>query len=377
MLGLGFDPRRARRTHVLVAEGSRLQADFPDEFATILAGAVDPLIALVWAVPDADPELDAWSIYAITWELVEAKLRGSGIDRRDRARPRPALLPPRWESTHSDGPAAERFRVLRHGVRDDATAQLESLQEELLLEMLPYAYEHTAVIRETWDDGGVHPPRHHDRSRNSASAHRSSTRTRSAASATNAAIRRGAVRASPRRTDSGDVDLRYHRRPDPRAREVGQRSGRPSIITRDFWGMGVRPGFRKFDHISIFLLIAGTYTPFCLVALNGWLGWTIFGVVWSCAVAGIVFKSIHIGKLELLSTIMYVMMGWIIIFAIKPLWGSMTQTGFVILVLGGISYSAGTLFFIKDKIKYFHSIWHVFVLGGSILHFFAVMTLLP
>lgn len=135
--------------------------------------------------------------------------------------------------------------------------------------------------------------------------------------------------------------------------------------------------FRKFDHISIFLLIAGTYTPFCLVALNGWLGWTILSIVWSCAIVGIVFKSIRIGKLELLSTIMYVVMGWIIIFAIKPLWASMTQTGFAILVLGGISYSAGTLFFIKDKIKYFHSIWHIFVLGGSILHFFAVMTLLP
>ena len=135
--------------------------------------------------------------------------------------------------------------------------------------------------------------------------------------------------------------------------------------------------FRKFDHISIFLFIAVTYTPFCLVALNGWLGWTIFSIVWSCAIVGIVFKSIHIGKLELLSTIMYVMMGWIIVFAIKPLWGSMTQTGFIILVLGGISYTAGTLFFIKDKIKYFHSIWHIFVLGGSVLHFFAVMTLLP
>ena len=80
-LGLGFEPRRARRTQVLRAEGARLQADFPDEFATILAGAVDPLIALLAAFPDAEPELDAWSIYAITWELVEAKLRGSAIGR--------------------------------------------------------------------------------------------------------------------------------------------------------------------------------------------------------------------------------------------------------------------------------------------------------
>jgi hemolysin III len=135
--------------------------------------------------------------------------------------------------------------------------------------------------------------------------------------------------------------------------------------------------FRKFDHISIFLLIAGTYTPFCLVSLQGWLGWTLFGIVWGCATIGIVFKSIHIGKLEMLSTIMYVLMGWVVVIAIKPLYGSMTQTGFAFLVLGGISYTAGTIFFIKDKIKYFHSIWHIFVLGGSILHFFAVMSLLP
>ena len=135
--------------------------------------------------------------------------------------------------------------------------------------------------------------------------------------------------------------------------------------------------FRKFDHISIFLLIAGTYTPFCLVSLHGWLGWTIFGIVWGCATVGIVFKSIHIGKLEMLSTIMYVLMGWVVVIAIKPLYSSMTQTGFALLVMGGISYTAGTIFFIKDKIKYFHSIWHIFVLGGSILHFFAVMSLLP
>jgi len=135
--------------------------------------------------------------------------------------------------------------------------------------------------------------------------------------------------------------------------------------------------FRKFDHISIFLLIAGTYTPFCLVGLHGWLGWTLFGIVWSCATVGIVFKSLHIGKLEMLSTIMYVLMGWVVVIAIKPLYNSMTQAGFALLVLGGISYTAGTIFFIKDKIKYFHSIWHIFVLGGSILHFFAVMSLLP
>ena len=134
--------------------------------------------------------------------------------------------------------------------------------------------------------------------------------------------------------------------------------------------------FRKFDHISIYLLIAGTYTPFCLAALQGWIGWTLFGIVWTCAILGTVFKSISIGKLEILSTIMYVLMGWVVIIAIKPLYDSMSINGFILLILGGVFYTAGTIFFVKDKIKYFHSIWHLFVLAGSVFHFFAVMSLL-
>lgn len=134
--------------------------------------------------------------------------------------------------------------------------------------------------------------------------------------------------------------------------------------------------FRKFDHISIFLLIAGTYTPFCLLALPSWIGWTLLGIVWSCATVGIVFKSIHIGKLEILSTIMYVMMGWVVVFAIKPLYNSMSAYGFTMLIMGGVFYTLGTIFFIKDKVRYFHSIWHLFVLAGSTFHFFAVMSLL-
>jgi hemolysin III len=134
--------------------------------------------------------------------------------------------------------------------------------------------------------------------------------------------------------------------------------------------------FRKFDHISIFLLIAGTYTPFCLTVLRGWIGWTLLGIVWACAITGTVFKSIHIGKLELLSTVLYVLMGWVALFAIKPLYNGMSSYGFTLLILGGVAYTAGTLFFVKDKIKYFHSLWHLFVLAGSVLHFFAVVSLL-
>jgi hemolysin III len=134
--------------------------------------------------------------------------------------------------------------------------------------------------------------------------------------------------------------------------------------------------FRKFDHISIYLLIAGTYTPFCLAALQGWIGWTLFGIIWACAVVGTVLKSLHIGKLELLSTFMYILMGWVVIIAIKPLYDSISLSGFTFLMLGGVFYTAGTIFFIKDKNKYFHSIWHLFVLAGSTFHFFAVIALL-
>jgi hemolysin III len=134
--------------------------------------------------------------------------------------------------------------------------------------------------------------------------------------------------------------------------------------------------FHKFDHISIYLLIAGTYTPFCLTALRGWIGWTVLGIVWSCAILGAVLKSISVGKRVMMSTILYVLMGWVILIAIKPLYNSMPYNGFLLLIAGGVSYTIGTIFFIRDKVKYNHSVWHLFVLGGSVLHFFSVLTLL-
>ena len=134
--------------------------------------------------------------------------------------------------------------------------------------------------------------------------------------------------------------------------------------------------FHKFDHISIYLLIAGTYTPFCLTALRGWIGWTVFGIVWTCAILGAVIKSISVGKKVKLSTILYVMMGWVILIAIVPLYKAMSFNGFVLLMAGGLSYTAGTIFFIRDHVKYNHSVWHIFVIGGSLLHFFSVLALL-
>ena len=137
----------------------------------------------------------------------------------------------------------------------------------------------------------------------------------------------------------------------------------------------VKTLFRKFDHMSIYLLIAGTYTPFCLIALQGWAGWTILGVVWGCAIVGIVVKAFHTGKHEKLSTAMYVLMGWAVLPAIKLLYDSVSFEAFFLLMMGGAFYTIGCYFFLKDYKKFYHSIWHLFVLGGSVSHFFAVMLL--
>lgn len=149
-----------------------------------------------------------------------------------------------------------------------------------------------------------------------------------------------------------------------------------STLYHSFSNEKVKILFRKFDHMSIYLLIAGTYTPFCLTVLNNWIGWTLFGIVWGCAILGIVLKAFFTGKKELLSTILYVLMGWVALFAIKPLFDSVSLTTFILLMTGGVFYTAGTYFFTKDRIKYFHSIWHLFVLAGSTFHFFAVINLL-
>lgn len=134
--------------------------------------------------------------------------------------------------------------------------------------------------------------------------------------------------------------------------------------------------FRKFDHMSIYLLIAGTYTPFCLTVLRGYIGWIIFGIVWGCTILGVTLKAITIGKREWLSTMLYIMMGWLIVIAIKTLYIKMPLSGLVYLILGGLAYTGGAYFFMKDKLKFNHGIWHLFVLAGSVFHFFSVMTLL-
>jgi hemolysin III len=133
--------------------------------------------------------------------------------------------------------------------------------------------------------------------------------------------------------------------------------------------------FRKFDHMAIFLLIAGTYTPFCLTALEGWLCWTMLGTVWGLALIGIVLKSVFTGRYEWLSVSIYILTGWLVVLAIKPVYEFLSFDGFVLLISGGLAYTVGTVFYIKSKIRWFHSIWHLWVLAGSTLHFFAVLTL--
>lgn len=138
----------------------------------------------------------------------------------------------------------------------------------------------------------------------------------------------------------------------------------------------VKRVFRKFDHMSIYLLISGTYTPFCLTILRGTIGYTIFGVVWTSTVLGIILKAFFTGKKDVLSTILYIVMGWLIVIAIKTIYLSMTYSGFILLVVGGVLYTLGTIFYASDKMKFNHGIWHLFVIGGSVCHFFSVMSLL-
>lgn len=130
---------------------------------------------------------------------------------------------------------------------------------------------------------------------------------------------------------------------------------------------------RVLDHAAIYLLIAGTYTPFTLVNLRGPWGWTLFGVVWGMAILGIIFKATLIGRLRVLSVAFYVVMGWLVLIAARPLGQSVAVGGLVLLIAGGVVYTAGVAFYAWARLPYHHAIWHGFVLAGSALHFFAVL----
>jgi len=131
--------------------------------------------------------------------------------------------------------------------------------------------------------------------------------------------------------------------------------------------------FHILDHSAIYLLIAGTYTPFCLVSLRGTLGWTIFGVEWALAVSGVIFKSFAVGKYEVASALVYLAQGWFIVVAVGPLVLTLAWHGLAWLGAGGLAYTLGIVFFALDRLRYFHALWHLFVLAGSVAHYFAIL----
>lgn len=130
---------------------------------------------------------------------------------------------------------------------------------------------------------------------------------------------------------------------------------------------------KVFDHCAIYLLIAGTYTPFTLVGLRGPVGWRLFAAIWALAVAGVVFKLFYTGRFKRLSTLIYIAMGWMIVVAAKPMLAALDAWTLGWLVAGGLAYTLGTVFYHRPAMPYSHAIWHLFVLGGSLCHFIAVL----
>jgi len=146
-----------------------------------------------------------------------------------------------------------------------------------------------------------------------------------------------------------------------------------STLYHSFTDKRVKRFFKILDHSSIYLLIAGTYTPVALVPMRGPWGWTIFGLIWAMAIGGIIIKVFMMGKYKIFAVLFYVAMGWLIIIAVKPML-QMVPKGLIIwLLIGGVCYTFGLIFYACKKIPYFHFVWHLFVLAGSISHFFGML----
>ena len=146
-----------------------------------------------------------------------------------------------------------------------------------------------------------------------------------------------------------------------------------STLYHAFTNEKVKSIFRIFDHCSIFLLIAGTYTPFTLVTLKGAFGWTIFGIIWGFTVLGVTLNAISIEKFKRFSMVCYIAMGWLIIIAIKPMALAIGFNAMLLLVLGGVAYTIGAIFYKMKNVLYMHGVWHLFVLAGSILQYFSIL----
>ncbi len=146
-----------------------------------------------------------------------------------------------------------------------------------------------------------------------------------------------------------------------------------STLYHSIPGDKARHVFKILDHSSIYLLIAGTYTPFTLVTLRESGGWWLFGIVWGLAIIGIAFEAFWVYRPKWLSTLVYLGMGWLVVVAIKPLMSNLPPAGIWLLVAGGLAYTLGTVFYLLKKVPYTHAVWHLFVLAGSVCHFLAVM----
>lgn len=138
----------------------------------------------------------------------------------------------------------------------------------------------------------------------------------------------------------------------------------------------VKSLLRTFDHISIYFLIAGTYTPFLLIGLKGNSGWIYVGIVWGLTLIGLVFKIFYTHRFSKLSLILYLSMGWLAVFFIRPLVAQLQPETIVLIAAGGLAYTIGVIFYTNKKMPYAHAIWHLFVLGGTVLHFIAIMDMI-
>lgn len=145
-----------------------------------------------------------------------------------------------------------------------------------------------------------------------------------------------------------------------------------STLYHSFHAPRLKRIFKTLDHSCIYLLIAGTYTPFTLVGLKGAWGWTLFGIVWGIALFGILFKIFYVYRFKIFSTLLYIAMGWIAVIAWEALLSRIPAGGLGLLLAGGVAYTGGVVFYLCKKIPYHHAVWHVFVLAGSTLHYLAV-----
>lgn len=146
-----------------------------------------------------------------------------------------------------------------------------------------------------------------------------------------------------------------------------------STLYHAFTQAKIKRFFRHLDHSSIFLLIAGTYTPITLIAMRGPWGWTLFGLIWAMALGGIIFETVCLGRYKFISLGIYVVMGWLAVIAIRPMLLMLPAGMLKFIVIGGLFYTLGIVFYIWKKLPYHHAIWHLFVLGGSITHFFGML----